>query len=875
MRNYHMFILLIIGHCLSAQQLQFNFESGNLNNWQQSDTGRWEIDSINPISGNKSLHHSYDSPVSGFDMIALQHDVLFFDSTTTTWEFKVVYDYNPSSGNNWSYWLAADKGVSGMHPSGTTNGYVIGINYTGSDDLLKVWHQEGGNSSAIFSSGFNWQNSVSPGDSVAIKVSRTVQGRWSLDVNLLKNDSWQNLGAFNETSLVSSEYTGVYYEYSSTQDRKLWIDDISVEGLFYADTFAPAIDSYDILERNQLNIQFSEEIDTSKAINFTLNSGLQPGKIQWLNRAEVELTFDEIFLEENILEISGVVDLKGNQASILKLIFTYYEAQLYDVIITEILADPTPSAGLPEEEFIEIINRSPYPLNMEGWKLYSGSKSVTFPELILYPQVYYILTRNIDKWPKIVDSLIIEMAALPALTNDGALLQLFDKNNTFISGVEYSAEMYTTERKQEGGWSLELIDIEKFCLQQFNWRECEGINGGTPGVKNSISDEIENFPLPEVERIYVIDSTKISLKFNLTMDSSSVIQIESYTITEGVQIDSIWCNPPFFNEVILSLAEPLHENKLYECRVHRNISNCLGTEAAETVLGFGLPKTPEPGNVVINEILFDTTYQVPEYIELYNNSESVIELRNCAVEFIDDDTSSILKSILVSSDYLQLMPGEYIVITKNREQLVKHFNTCNPDKVLEPEKWQALNNEGGKLAIIDFASNHIDEAIFSADMHFSLLFETGGVSLEKIHPDKNGLAESSWHSAAADANYGTPTLKNSQYAEGNPEGVNYFEFHTTEISPNNDGENDVLSIAYNFPKSGYLVSVIIFNRSGHLVNELVNNELFGIHGSVTWDGLSGRGTQLPMGYYIIYIEAVHPEGHVIQEKKAVLVIPQK
>jgi len=37
-------------------------------------------------------------------------------------------------------YLAADDDASGMYPAaGEASGYAVGVNFTGSDDLLKLW----------------------------------------------------------------------------------------------------------------------------------------------------------------------------------------------------------------------------------------------------------------------------------------------------------------------------------------------------------------------------------------------------------------------------------------------------------------------------------------------------------------------------------------------------------------------------------------------------------------------------------------------------------------------------------------------------------------------------------------------------------------
>ena len=52
-------------------QIVENFESGSLNGWVQSTEGRWKTDTTESLSGRFSLHHIFDNPDAGTDVIGI------------------------------------------------------------------------------------------------------------------------------------------------------------------------------------------------------------------------------------------------------------------------------------------------------------------------------------------------------------------------------------------------------------------------------------------------------------------------------------------------------------------------------------------------------------------------------------------------------------------------------------------------------------------------------------------------------------------------------------------------------------------------------------------------------------------------------------
>ena len=155
------------------------------------------------------------------------------DEGATRWSFLVRYGYEPSSLNNWSVFLMSDAGPPNMAATGNTNGYAVGVNLTGSDDTLRLWKLKGSQITTVVRSRINWQTDIGMVKTIKIVVDRTINGLWTVTV---KRDIKRNLigsASGTDKELFGNAWFGIYYKYSSTRDRILWIDDVSIEGIFH------------------------------------------------------------------------------------------------------------------------------------------------------------------------------------------------------------------------------------------------------------------------------------------------------------------------------------------------------------------------------------------------------------------------------------------------------------------------------------------------------------------------------------------------------------------------------------------------------------------------------------------------------------------
>ena len=82
------------------------------------------------------------------------------------------------------------------------------------------------------------------------------------------------------------------------------------------------------------------------------------------------------------------------------------------------------------------------------------------------------------------------------------------------------------------------------------------------------------------------------------------------------------------------------------------------------------------------------------------------------------------------------------------------------------------------------------------------------------------------------------------------------------FSPDGDGDGDRLLLIYDLEKPGYLANFKVYDVDGFEITEMANNQLLSTNGLIFWDGTDSEGNRANIGMYIIYGEAIHPDGDV-------------
>ena len=550
-------------------------------------------------------------------------------------------------------------------------------------------------------------------------------------------------------------------------------------------------------------------------------------------------------------------------------------AQENDIVINEIMADPSPGIALPEWEYIELYNTSFEAININKWKIIIGKKELSFDDdIVIQSDGYLILCHN-DAVEELSSYGDCHGFSSFQITNSGSSISLIDKNDRLISSVDFDISWHSATYKKDGGWSLEQIDVFNPCAGKKNWGSSIDRNGGSPGEMNSIAGE--NVIAPKLDHITPSSYNEIEVFFNQNMDVESLQKNENYIITELNLYPEKSETIKYKNDYVkLTFDYIFEEDKLYTLNID-NINNCNDIPPEKEISAkFGIPKEVCCNDIIINEILFHPISPGVEYLELYNRSDKVIDLKEIMFGTIKksfpNPADTTLKEICAESRIM--LPHSYIVLSLDQEIVKEQYESYPvPDSYLDVESFPSLPNEEGHVIICDRSRRKIDEMKYSDKMHYDLLSITQGVALERISTENPSLDENNWHSASFNYNYGTPGYKNSMAQNVNADpNENEINIIPEIFSPDGDGYNDICGIHYKFDNNGYSMNVKIFNSDGLLVKNLFNNNIVNQEGVIHWDGCDDNKHCVSIGIYIVQAEIFDLNGFVERKRKTVVLM---
>ncbi|MEO7960742.1 MAG: lamin tail domain-containing protein [Ginsengibacter sp.] len=855
-------LVLLFFHLFTRAQFIETFDDGDF-----TANPRWSGDT-NDFTVNASHQLQSNSLVPSSNYYLSTPNTL---AQAVEWNFFLRLDFNPSSANYVDVYLIAS--LEDLMASGNT-GYFLRIGNT--DDELALYRKDDGNSGAKIIDGTDGVLNQSS-NLLKIRITRNVDNLWTLyrDVSGTGN-SFVSEGSVTDATYTSSAYFGVLIKQSTASFfQKHFIDDIEIKD-FVPDLLPPAIQTVSVLNAAMLDVLFSEVVDKMSGediSNYVVDQNIgRPAKAlqDVLNPSLIHLEFTSNFTNANtyMLTVNGVKDNSGNTLTNQAVTFNYFTPQLYDIVIDEIMADPSPQVGLPNSEWIELRNRSSHAINLGGWRLGDMSNvSSAFGDFLLQPDSSVLVSATAAAPDLRMFGTVISVGNFPSLDNSGDIIFIKSGEDRTIHAVAYSDNWYGNALKKGGGWTLEMIDVNNPCSGITNWKASVDSRGGTPGKINSVNAVNADVTSPHLLRAFAADNRTINLVFDEPLDSFNAVQKGNYNIGNGVAIMRVAAPPPLFNTIVIYLNTVIDTGKIYTVTT-AGITDCSGNVVRDVNQAkFGLAQSSDSFDVVINEVLFNPKPAGADYVELYNRSEKIVDLSQIYVA-TRNRSNAITTIEKLTAEQLLFFPGDFIVITENVPAVKSEYITLNPGAFLQVQTMPSLPDDKGTVIILNSQGEILDEVNYSEKWHSPLVTNAEGASLERI--DYEGASvQSNFHTAAASAGYGTPGFRNSQYRL-NDQLQGEITISPEIFSPDNDGLEDFLTINYKLPSPGFVANITIFDATGRPVRYLRRNALSGVSGYYRWDGLDDKNRQLPQGIYIIYTEVFNTAGKKKQFKNTVV-----
>jgi len=363
-----------------------------------------------------------------------------------------------------------------------------------------------------------------------------------------------------------------------------------------------------------------------------------------------------------------------------------------DIVITEICPTGCADSG---HQWVEIYNNGNDDVDLSGWRFWeskSGTKHLLNispkslkQNFILSPNEYAVIVENDDNF-------FSQYQDFKSLVLDSTWDDLSGGNSLGLKtgggASDYFVEQFTY-KAVVGNHSLERIDYSQPATDENNWQE--NPNGNSVGQKNywSVADNSGENQNSKPVAIIVTNGTEFivdeKINFDASQSSDSDGQIVDYkwTLNNNILATSSFFSYSFSNAGQYSVGLQVTDDQ-----------GGVGSDNLQLNIVVENTTTTPPTNptstennyfgVVINEFVSDPVLNDKEWVEIYNNSTSTVNLQDWELHE-GDKTSTTTKKIVSLSSALEA--NSFLVVT---------FSSSK------------LNNEGDLIALYDSLGNLVD-----------------------------------------------------------------------------------------------------------------------------------------------------------------------
>jgi hypothetical protein len=373
----------------------------------------------------------------------------------------------------------------------------------------------------------------------------------------------------------------------------------------------------------------------------------------------------------------------------------------------------------------------------------------------------------------------------------------------------------------------------------------------------SITELTPDVTPPTLVSAKVLDEFTIEAIFSERLESSSALMANNYSIVNLGNPTSITATSlPTVYKLTYPLALPSGDYKLTVNNVKDLKGNLIGANTTASFF-YLKPYILKTGDILISEILVNPKAGGVDFIEIYNNTNQVIDLKELQLANADvSGNPTSLKNISTTSLYIPAKT--YWVLTTKSDVVKQNYEAKFPNQFVQMSSLPSYNNDKGSVILLG-SQGVLDRFDYTEKMHIALLQNADGVALERVSFAKPTNELGNFKSAAATSGFATPTYRNSQEEDHSLIKSN-VSLASKTFSPDGDGFEDELQIDYQFVTNGNLASVTIYTDKGILVRKLEKNTTIATAGSFSWDGMNDNGQQSKVGIYVVKFDTFALNG---------------
>jgi hypothetical protein len=451
------------------------------------------------------------------------------------------------------------------------------------------------------------------------------------------------------------------------------------------------------------------------------------------------------------------------------------------LVISEIMYHPrvTNTAGIPADlEFVELFNSNPFPADLGGYRL-SGDIDFSFPPGTTLAGGAFLVVAHNPAQLQIASGLTALYGPYTnTLPNDGGRIRLRDPNGAVLLEVNYESRPPWPVEADGAGHSLVLARPSYGEDAAEAWAASDAI-GGSPGRVDPVGNEplrtvvlnefLAHTDAPQLDFIELHNHSKAPVELGgawLTDDPAT----NKYRIPSPLTLPAGGFVSFTQGQLGFSLSAAGQRIFLVNAAQTRVIDAVAFEAQANGVAsgrypdgakGFRPLAQPSPGianapplvrPLVINEIFYHplSENEADEFVELFNRGTNAVNLGEW--RFIDGIEFTFPPNTLLKA-------GAYLVVAKNRTNLLAHYPNLNADAVVGDFDG-SLSDKGERLALArpewaiqsdlpgPVTSNRIyvvmEEVTYRDGGRWGRWADGGGSSLERIDPRTDGSLPSHW-----------------------------------------------------------------------------------------------------------------------------------